>query len=199
MKRRGHTSVDTRIELVVDDERCDPAYEQQLADQAREQWETEHADRALQLEQERTRLTLGERLDTALRNLAALSTVAARPMERTSKSADHADGPPRAEAPDVSPNITVIKHHLRKIEDELDTARGLLRPRNVGLMTTQERDNVIWQEFKGVRAEDVASAAPYLGTSARTIMRARKREAERRKVKVNATTGIVTGNVMDGT
>jgi hypothetical protein len=65
-------------------------------------------------------------------------------------------------------------------------------------MTAQERDNVIWQEFKGVRAEDVANAAPYLGTSARTIMRARKREAERRKVKVNATTGIVTGKVMDG-
>jgi hypothetical protein len=59
------------------------------------------------------------------------------------------------------------------------------------MMTTLERDRIVWDDFQGIAAQQVADEQPYLGTSARTIERARRDEAKRREVIVRPSDGTV--------
>jgi hypothetical protein len=147
-------------------------------------------------------MTLGARLDHAVRQLGTISTTPARPLTREAKNSTENDesegGPPKVATPQIQANMTIIDFHVREIERKLDEERGLTRPRGDGRLLGEEKDRMIWEEFQGVRADDVAAAAPYLGTSGRTIMRAREREAKRRKVKVRLVDGIVIGKAVAG-
>jgi hypothetical protein len=189
-----------RVDVVVTDERCEAVYEQQNADEVREAWDADRPARDREREQARARLTWGQRLDVALAALEATSTVGASPVERASKTTDDSErdpGPPKASHPDVSQNLTVIGFHVRRIEHTLDQERGLTRPGAGGLMTEEELDKELWVNFLGVHADLVSQARPQFG-SPRTVMRARQREAARRKLKVSPTYGTVLGKVIEG-
>ncbi len=182
------------------DEQCDKAFEDDSAAAAWAAWEADAPRRERERRKARGQMTLGERLDAALLALESMSTVAASPLTRSSKSAEREGepGPPKAQTPQVDANLRVIAHHVAQIEHALDAERGLVRGAAHGRLTTEEKDRIVWDDFEGVRAEDVARAAPYLGTSGRTIMRAREREAFRRKVTVRLVDGKVTGRLFDG-
>jgi hypothetical protein len=174
-------------------------FEPANSDQAREQWEAGQHGRARMRRQERAKRTLGERLDAAVLQLRAASGVSASPVGRVSKSAEREGdpGPPRVAEPPIHANLKVIELHVAQLELLLDAERGLVKGSTPGKLTTSEKDALVW-ELVGVRAEDVAAAFPYLGTSGRAIMRAREREAIRRKVTVRLVDGVVTGRVFDG-
>lgn len=73
-----------------------------------------------------------------------------------------------------------------------DGEPALDEPLPDGQLTTPERDQLVWEQFHGVRSEVVAQQAPCLGSSARTIERARVAEAARRGVRVRPKTGELT-------
>lgn len=196
--RKGEAHV--AVEVIVGDERCDLTFEQAHADEAREEWEAGRVERDRVREQVRARMTWGERLDTALRELDAMSTVSARSPEHAAKTTgeDGDPGPPSIAAVDVSASTTVIGIHVRAIERVLDQERGLVRPAEGGRMTSDQKDKLIFDEYQGVRAEQVSESDRSLGRGPRAIMESRKREAEKRGLKVNLTTGVVTGKVVKG-
>lgn len=196
--RKGEAHV--AVEVIVGDERCDLTFEQAHADEAREEWEAGRVERDRVREQVRARMTWGERLDTALRELDAMSTVSARSPEHAAKTTgeDGDPGPPSIAVPDVSPHMTVIERQVREIEQILDMERGLIRPGAGGRMMGDDKDKYVFDNLAGVHCDVVARDFPWLGGSGRTIQRARQREAEKRKLKINATMGIVTGKVVEG-
>jgi hypothetical protein len=188
------------VEIVVGDERCDLTFEQEQADRTRDAWEAGRPHRDTERERTRSRMTLGERLDAAVLAVSATSSVSARPVGHEAKTTtdDRDPGPPPAPTAEIGANLTIIQFHVREIARTLDAERGLIRPGSSGLMTGDEKDKIIWEDFKGVHCEVVARDHPWLGGSGRTIMRARQREALKRKKKVNATWGTVTGDLIDG-
>lgn len=188
------------VEVVVDDERCDLAFEDKNAARAWDEWDSGDMERAKDRERARSQYSWGQRYEMALAALATGSTVSSRSGERAAKTTgdDERDpGPPPAVGPAVGPHVTVVQRHVRELEDMLDQERGLTRPGAGGLMIGEEKDRRIW-ELQGVRAEVVARDFPALGGSSRTIMRAREREAKRRGLKVRQVDGVVTGKVVKG-
>lgn len=186
-----------RRQPIGHEEQVDEATEQRLADTRREDWDAAAPARARARGRARAAMTLGERLDEAVRGLTSASTVGAASLERVSRSAEN-ENVPTVETPRIESNLRVIEHHVARLELLLDAERGFVRAPDQGRMTSEAKDKMIWEDFLGVVAADVASAAPYLGTSARTIRLAREREAARRRVKVNPRTGEVTGKVFEG-
>ncbi len=181
--------------FVVDDPRCDPVFEDAEAERRRELWEAQTGQRDRDRQADREALTLGVRLDRVLAQLAAISTAPARRIahEPGSTADPEQVGPPKVNTPQVEPHLRVIEHKVRELERMLDHERGAFR-QQYARMDGFDKDRIIWDDFQGVRSGDVARAAPYLGTSARTIERARKREAEKRGVVVRLVDGIVTGD-----
>lgn len=195
-------------DLVVDDVRCDREWENANADQVREDWETQRDERRRQRQAERSRMSDGQRLDRALMELELGIGRRARRIESARSTGDDrnpgGNRPTHVEGVDIDLPLRLIRHHLATIEQALDAELGLIRvapvgshPGHVGgmeagkMMTRDERDRIVWEEFAGVPAQQVADEAPYLGTSARTIERARKREAAARRVVVRPSTGDV--------
>lgn len=197
------------LELVVDDVRCDREFEDEETRRRREQWEAEQDARRRERQSDRSTRTLGDRLDRALFQLEVRQGTRARPIASTRGGGEGSPGgnrPSHVGGADVSHHVQLIDHHVRMIEEALDAEAGLLRREPMGdssgaaggmtngrLMTTADRDRIVWEDFHGVRAEQVAEEAPYLGTSARTIERARAAEAERRGVRVRLVDGTVLG------
>lgn len=195
------------LEAIGDEERVDATDEQTIAEVAREHWEQHKASRDRERRRGRREMTLGQRLDLAVVALEATSGVGASSKlrkyaelgTRVPRSAEVAEdaGPPPVQMPQIDASLTVIEREVERVEAALDAERGLLHGVQPGRMTTEQKDSLVWG-YMGVRAADVAAAAPYLGSTAKQIMRAREREAMRRKVKVNLTTGVVTGKVFEG-
>ncbi len=181
------------------DEQCDKTFEDDSAEAARAAWEAGAPARERERRCARATMTLGERLDAVTLGLKKTSTVSASPLVRSSKSAEREGepGPPKVYEPHIEANLTVIRRHVADLERTLDAEQGLIRAPSSGKLTTEQKDALVW-ELQGVRAEVVAEAFPYLGTSGRTIMRAREREAIRRKVTVRLVDGKVTGRLFDG-
>lgn len=151
------------------------------------------------LERQRSRLSLPRRLEAAVRRIPRDGVPATRlshtPGRRSAGDVEH-PGPPRPDGREreAHERLALIWHHVRMLERIGDEEQGLREPLSDGrLLTTAERDRMVWEDFAGVRAENVALEAPYLGTSARTIERARVAEARRRGVKVRPIDGVVLG------
>jgi hypothetical protein len=92
----------------------------------------------------------------------------------------------------VEQNLHIIAKHLEQIEATLDGERGLHHRAH-----DRDRDTEVWEDWQGYRAEQVAEVAPWLGTSARTIERARERQAELRRVKVRLVDGVILRPLRD--
>lgn len=202
----------TLTELVVDDARCERRFEAAEADRRREAWDDMRDVRLRDRNRDRENLTTPQRLEQALARLIVTeggmrsrSIAAIRP---SSADQEHA-GPPRTElhTAEATHALRQIEHHIRELEAIIDSEDGLLRHAREGdrqgwtgglgrrMMSTEDRDRIVWDEFEGIDSAQVAATAPYLGTSARTIERARKNEAERRKLRVRPKTGEVLGPV----
>jgi hypothetical protein len=185
------------VTLVVGDEQCEPAWVNDHADVAREEFDADAQERTTRRQHARAKLTLGERWDTAVRGLEALSTVGASPVGRSSKTTgdDERDpGPPKAERPNIDAHVTVVTRHVEDVERELDAERGHVRPRSGGLESGDEKDKRLVDEFSGVQSSIVARDNPDFG-STRTVENARRREAMRRHCKINAKTGVLGAKV----
>lgn len=225
-KVRGQVS-----ELVVEDERCDKEFEQAEADRRREAWLDEQNDRQKARRAVRRQMTLGQRLDVALREVGLGTGTRARPIATMKSSSaegspssrsqphvagadiDHASEKIREHLATIEQATDLIRHHLVMIEQAADIEQGLARHEPVGdtpghtgvqsgatdragrMLTGQEKDRVIFDDFQGVPASQVAQEAPYLGKDARTVERARVREAAIRELRVNPATGEVLGKV----
>jgi hypothetical protein len=216
---RGQVKVGGVVyELVGEEERVDPGWEERNALEAHARWESERAARLADRQAGREQLTLGARLDRALVEIelglgkAARAITAGRSTEDGSPAGLLHDvdqnGTARVDfGPDIDQPLKWIRHHVQAIEEALDAELGLLdrapvgdRPGRTGergvsgrMMSTGDRDRVVFDDFQGVRADDVARQAPYLGSSARTIERARTAEAERRGVIVRPVDGEILG------
>lgn len=201
-------------ELVGDEERVDRDWENENAKSVRENWAFGRAQRHRDLEAQRRTMSPGMRLDVVIARIEPDGLPAKRlHAVRRRAGSDHDQvGPPRpgGHEAELRERLKMIDHHVRMAERILDEQRGLLLSDGVGdspgnsggmaagrLMTTAERDRIVWDDFQGVRSEVIAQEAPYLGTSARTIERARVAEAERRGVRVKPVTGEVLGPVVE--
>jgi hypothetical protein len=196
-------------EQVVDHDRCDREFEDVEAERIRAQWEADRDERAKQRDAERRRMTLGARLDHAVFEVELGKGLRARPIKAESNSADKANaGPAKPAGPELTARLRLIEHHVRMIERDADAEKGHAKSEPVGqqhgavggsdsrrFFSTEERDRIVWDDFQGVRSDVVAREAPYLGTSARTIERARTDEAKRRGVRVRPVTGEVLGDL----
>jgi hypothetical protein len=210
-KVRGQVS-----ELVVDDERCDRRFEDEEAQRRRDEWLNEQADRLKARQAVRRQMTLGQRLDVALTEIERGKGTRARPIatqRSTTDGSPSSRSQPHVSGPEIDHALKLIAHHVKTIERACDAERGLLRVEPVGdrpghtgvvagpddkagrMLTTAERDEIIWRDFQGIPAATVASEAPYLGKDARTIERARMREAAIRELRVDPMTGEVLGKV----
>lgn len=192
-----------------EDQRCDPEYEAELVERNRAKDLDRKSNQLAELRAHREHLTIGQRLDEAIRRIPPDGLPASRPNPTPGirGATDAQAGPPRptGRERELEQHLTLIRHHLQAIERIGDEERGLLtvepvqdqRHGHAGgmqagrLMTTRERDRIVWDEFQGIPAQQVAEEAPYLGTSARTIERARKSEANRRRVIVRQADGTV--------
>lgn len=200
--------------LIGDEERVDREWENDEARVRREAFEEERDSRARQRQAEREKLTLGVRLDRALFEVERHKTTRARalaPSWNTGEGSPGGMAPPQVGGAEVDRAVQLIEHHVRAIEEALDAELGLLTRPPIGdssgaaggmvagrLMSTAERNRIVWDDFQGVRAEQVAREAPYLGTSARTIERARAAEAAARGVRVRLIDGVVIGPREEG-
>lgn len=198
----------TTYKLVGEEERVDREWESEEAKRRREVWSEGQDERLAERQARRSRLTLGQRLDHALGEIELGKGNRARPIAAQRGSSEGSLGgnrPPRVSGPElVEHSMRLILHHVATIERQLDAELGLVKREPIGdrpgmtgamaagrLMSTEERDRIVWEEFAGVRSEQVAAEAPYLGTSARTIERARAAEAARRGVCVRLVDGVV--------
>jgi hypothetical protein len=198
-------------DLVVDDVRCDRAFEDANAKKVREEWEAARDDRRRERDAERRRMTDGQRLDRALMQIELGTGRRARRIEAaTATSDDRSPGgrrPTHVDGVDAELHLRVIRHHLGAIEELLEAELGLIqitpvaddkgkgKPGNVGAIAngrvhSAERRRVIWDECEGILAQQVADEMPYLATSARTVMRYRRDEADIRKVNVRLIDGV---------
>lgn len=199
-------------EVVGDCERVDKDWEAVEAADRRAAWNAGREGRLAERMAERSRLSAGERLDAAVRELQLrLGGMKSRSIAAMrAGSDDPSKAPPGTETSlPVARHLTLIAHHVEAIERELDAQDGLRveevegdRPGAAGgygnarMMRTAERDRIVFDEFQGVHAEQVAAEAPYLGTSGRTIERARVAEAERRQLRVRPSDGVVLGEAV---
>jgi hypothetical protein len=183
-------------EYVGEDPRCDQQFENAEAERRREIWEAEAVQRDRARQAGRQHLTLGQRLDRALGALTAMSTAPARRIERgRGGESEHVGPPPAPEIDGLERELRVARYAIEQIEAILDSERGAHRM-PAARMIGAEKDRIIWDNFQGVRSAEVARVAPYLGGSARTIERARAREAEERGLRCKLTTGEVLGPVL---
>jgi hypothetical protein len=145
---------------------------------------------------QREQLTLPQRLDRVLGALATVSTVPAGAIGRGRGGESERVGPPAAPQPEgVERELRIVRYAVEQLEAILDAERvgtALVAAR----MTGDEKDRVIWENFEGVHSAEVARVAPYLGGSARTIERARSREAKKRGLVCRLTTGEITGTTL---
>lgn len=202
------------FELVGDEERVDPAWEKDNAETTRGDWEASRRQRLETHRSARAGRSVGQRIDDVLRALwSSEGGMRARPIAMTRRGGDDdqvGPAPVSARGDEVEHHRTLIEHHVRALEAVVEAELGLLvtdpvgdRPGaaanfgNARMMTTEERDRIVFDEFQGVHAEQVAIECPYLGTSARTIQRARTAEAKRRKLKVKPSTGAILGPADD--
>lgn len=214
---REHRRVGGQVsDLVVDDERCDREFEDAEARRRRDEWDASQDDRLKAREATRRQMTLGQRLDVALTEIERGKGIRARPIasSRASGAEDSPGGrrPSHVSGPEIEQALTLIDHHVKRIERELDADLGLVKTAaraaegkvvagstgalsSARLRGSDERDRIVWEDFEGIRADQVAEEAPYLGTSARTIERAREREAAKRGVRVRLVDGVVLGKV----
>lgn len=178
-------------ETIGVDERVDHDFEATEAIRRRELWDDTLHDRCRDRDAQREALSLGQRLDRACAQLATMSTQPARAIGRRVKSAEPDDvGPTGGEQVNIDRHLRAILHHVRQIEDTVDAERGLV-VRAWATMHEEDKDRVLWDEFEGVPAAQVARSAPYLGASRLTIIRARLREAARRGVTCDPNTGAI--------
>lgn len=189
-------------EIIGEEEACDPIWLQGHADQRREQWADERRQLTRSLRASRDQQPLHLRLQTVEGQIARITTVKANAMSPTPRSkVSDAHGPPAADrdalgqhrAEEVGRCRALIAKHIARIEEIVDEHRGLGSARDFSRMTTDEKDKLIWEEYQGVRAQQVAEEAPWLGATAMTIRRAREREGRRRGMLVNASNGEVLG------
>jgi len=214
--RERVTVMGVGYELVGEEERADAGWERETAEQKRGAWDETRGIRHREKQLQRSKLTPGERLDQALQEAAVLTggmrsrSIAA--MRGGSKPESSAPPQPGDSNEEIDAKLLLIAHHVEAIERDVDASHGLVLvsgedkgfygDEGAGhsgaygdgrMMTTRERDRIVWEDFQGVHADDVAKEAPYLGTSGRTIERARKNEAERRHMRVKLSTGVVLG------
>lgn len=190
-----HHPTDTPRKRIFDAERCEASYEQAEADRIREAWDGPGAhQRAAARAMDRASMTLAQRLAATIHRLQLASGVNAGQIAREPGATD---GHPSAllQLKDGDDPTQLIEQELRLIESLVERAEhavdvhlGLARP---DTLDADERDRVVWEEYQGIRSDQVAQAAPWLGASARTIERARAREAVRRRVKVRQVDGVV--------
>lgn len=208
------------IELVgaddpVTGERVDPVWEGEEADRRREVFANGRHNRLEDRRAERDRRSYGERLDHAYRALGlGVGGMRSRPVQASRGGGQGSPEPkpadPHREA-EIQGRLSLIAHHVHYLESLLDSDDGLLReeppgaqgmyghPGQIGgysstrMMTTRDRDRIVWDDFQGVRSEIVAREAPYLGSSARTIERSRRSEAARRGLRCRPVDGTVLG------
>lgn len=197
------TPINQREAIELGCERVDRTWEQQNADQRREQWAEERRALTRSLRATREAQPLHQRLYAAEAHIARITTVKAQSFSPTPRAglSDDRFGPPPADrdalgqqrADEIGRCRGLIAKHITRLEEIIDEHRGLGSARDYARMTTDEKDKLIWDEYQGIRAEQVAQEAPWLGTSARTIERARAREAERRHLRVRLVDGEVLG------
>lgn len=217
LRRPGKSRDKVRVagesyDVVGTEERVDKEWENDEADRLAQAWDLTRDDRLRDRMASRKQMTAGDRLDHAMRQIGLrLGGMRSRSIEAMrggggGKSKSKAPTPAGDWTRDMEDHLKLIAHHVEAIERELDEQDGLRlapaegdRPGNAGgygasrMMTTAERDRIVWEDFQGVRAEVVASEAPYLGSSARTIERARVNEAERRQLRVRQVDGVILG------
>jgi hypothetical protein len=203
-------------QLVGDVERVDREWEDEEARRRREFWIDGRGDRLKDRQAARATMSAAERLDTALQQLSLrLGGMRSRSVEAMRSAGKPDSGAPPAPTDStrsLDHHLVLIAHHVEAIEREVDVQDGLYQVEgstegfygthgNSGslddfrLRGTAERDRIVFDDFQGVRSEDVAREAPYLGSSARTIERARTQEAERRGLRVRPVDGTVLGPV----
>lgn len=215
LERRGPPPGMARVngvnyELVGEEERVDKRTEEDLSRRARERFDDEREERLAQRRRSRELLPLGTRFNQAMALVELLQGASARPIATARSSSGDPNpmgaNPGHVSGIDVEESVAWIRRHIEQIELAIDAEQGLLERSPVGdrpgaagaiesaRMTKAEfRDGYVFDNFQGVRSDQVAEEAPYLGTSARTIERARLAEAERRGVKVRPVTGEITG------
>jgi hypothetical protein len=214
-KERRRVTGGEVIDLVDDDERCDPEFENDEADRRRDAFAADRGSRLEQRCRQRALLTLGNRLDLSLRLLGLhVGGSRARPIAASRGGGDHPSkilANPDGLPDEVERHWTLIRNHVEAIEEILDSQDGLLReepPEAQGMygspgyvraignhrfLRGEEKDKIVFDCFQGVRAGEVAEEFPQLGGHARTIERARKAEADRRKLRVRLVDGVVLG------
>lgn len=202
-------------ELVGEDERVDRAWEHEEARRRREAWREQREQRLAELRAARAKLPLGVRLDQAIASVDpdGLPARRAQAVKRRSGSDIERIGPPLVggHERELRECLALISHHVSMVERIGDEQRGLLTtdaigdtPGNTGglsagrMMSTKERNRIVFEDFQGVRSDVVAREAPYLGTSARTIERARASEASARGLRVRPVDGTVLGPAQEG-
>lgn len=212
---RGQVKVGGVVyELVGEEERVDPGWEERNAERTKARWEDERDERLARRRADRERRSMGRRLDRAIAEIGLLEGKAARAIASSRTTGEGSPGgnaPPKVSGPDVSTPLTLIARHLRAIEDAIDAELGLLSEPAVGdrpgftsaaeggrMLSTADRDCKVFDELQGIRSDLVARDFPHLGKTARTIERARVAEAERRGLRVRAVDGVVLGEISDG-
>lgn len=161
------------IELVGDEERCDPTYERYLTEQAHERWEDERSQRDAVRRARRESLRPGARLDIILTVVANFQGGRVLQVaQEGGRSSEEGIGPPPADTLDVSHHTDVILARVREIEREVDRYLGVSATPALSMLGAREKDKLIVERFRGWRPEDVSEAHPELG-SARTIRRVR--------------------------
>lgn len=157
----------------------DGAWVDRESDRRREIGENERAALEALLRRGREEMPLPARLQAVLSQIAMIQTAPAPRIVREPRSAEaRGMGPPAAETIDVEHHLVVIRTRIQDIEHELDLYRGLTTAPQRQNLRGFEKDKLLFgtpdqpSEFVGMHADDVAQAAPYLG-SARTIRRLR--------------------------
>lgn len=207
-------------------ERVERDWEEREAERRWEAFVERRGDQLADRERERERLSIGQRLDFALRVLhlrAGGRPAGAIAASRGGGDDDHPSVIPRdstgtdARMAEVEGRINLIRHHVRYIEATIDADDGLLRtepdPEGQGfygqpgvvsaygatrMIKAADRDRLIVDEFEGVRSDVVAREEPALDLSARSVERARVREGRRRGLRIRPVDGRVVGPLEDG-
>ena len=121
-------------------------------------------------------MPLSERLracEDRQRKLSATSGISYGP--KTSSGKAESQPPPDPVPFEAERFLRPIRDSVEDLERALDAEEGLGPPKNVTLMRGEEKDAEIMRRWEGVDSKTVCQLAPHLGTSNRTIERARER------------------------
>lgn len=167
-------------ERIGDEERVDRAYEDRQAAARREVYDSERQALEASLRRQREQTPLPERLARIMSQIARFQTRPAGAIARTGSSGKPESGePPRADQLDgADRHVRMIAAHVRELEHLVDVHQGVTQAKTRQNLTGVEKDRILFgatgepSEFEGMHSDDVAEAAPYLG-SPRTVRRLR--------------------------